>query len=193
MVKHINRYLNKGLKIMANKQQTIRIAMEAILLLPYAWNSAPNPGNNLSRCFVALGREFQLPIDFLTNKHWELTSMPALIQSYVHGLAINLTASRKIAKILVKEQHTMHWEFINSWMPIPCMYSVGNIVFACRAVQSNAACSRVNMLSYPFTGPWNILHKLDVVSYKIEHCSTKHLDKKHLSDLSPYPLEIIPL
>jgi hypothetical protein len=36
MVKHINRYLNKGLKIMANKQGTIRIAMEAILLLPYA-------------------------------------------------------------------------------------------------------------------------------------------------------------
>ncbi len=36
MVKRINRYLNKGLKIKANKQGTIRIAMEAILLLPYA-------------------------------------------------------------------------------------------------------------------------------------------------------------
>ena len=99
---------------MANKQGTIRIAMEAILLLPYAWNSAPISGTNLSRCFVALGQEFQLPIDFSTNKHWELTSTPALIQSYVRGLAIHLTASCKFAKILVKEQRTMHREFINS-------------------------------------------------------------------------------
>jgi hypothetical protein len=36
MVKHINCYLNKGLKIMANNQGTGRIAMEAILLLLYA-------------------------------------------------------------------------------------------------------------------------------------------------------------
>jgi hypothetical protein len=58
MVECINCYLNKGLKIMANEQGTNRIAMEAILLLPYAWNSAPIPGTNLSRCFVALGQEF---------------------------------------------------------------------------------------------------------------------------------------
>ena len=99
---------------MANEQGTVRIAMEAILLLPYAWNSAPIPGNNLSRCFVALGQEFQFPIDFSMNKHWELTSTPALIQSYVCSLAIHFTAPCKIAKILVKEQHTMHREFINS-------------------------------------------------------------------------------
>ncbi len=64
--------------------------------------------------------------------------MPALIQSYVRGLAIHLTTSRKIAKILVKEQRAMHREFINSRMPNPHINSVGNIVFACWAVQSNA-------------------------------------------------------
>ncbi len=32
-----------------------------------------------------------------------------------------------------------------------------------------------------------------MASYKIEHCSTKHLDKKHPSAWSPYPSEIIPL
>jgi hypothetical protein len=79
MVKHINCYLNKGLKIMANEQGTVKIAMEAILLLLYVWNSAPIPSTNLSRCFVALGQEFKFPIDFSTNKHWELTSTPALI------------------------------------------------------------------------------------------------------------------
>jgi hypothetical protein len=32
--------------------------MEAILLLLYAWNSAPIPSTHLLHCFVALGQEF---------------------------------------------------------------------------------------------------------------------------------------
>ncbi len=178
---------------MTNEWGTVRIAMEANLFLLYAWNSAPVSGTNLSHCFIALGREFQFPIDFSTNKHWELTSMPALIQSYACNLAIQLTASHKIAKILVEEQCAMHQEFINSWRPNPCIYSVGDIVFARKAVQSIAARGWVDKLSYPFTGPWKITRKLDGASYEIEHCSTKHLDNKHLSALSPCPSEIIPL
>jgi hypothetical protein len=55
MVERVNRYLNKGLKIMANECGTVRIATEAILLLLYAWNSAPIPDIDLSQCFIALG------------------------------------------------------------------------------------------------------------------------------------------
>ncbi len=69
MVERINRYLRKGLKIMLNEQVIVRIAMEAILLLLYLWNSEPIPGADFSCCFVALGREFQFPIEFFTNKH----------------------------------------------------------------------------------------------------------------------------
>ena len=104
MVKCINCYLNKGLKIMANEHGTVQITMEAIILLLYTWNSAPIPGTNLSRCFIALGQEFQFLIDFSTNKYWELTSTPASVQSYAHDLATHLIASRKIAKNIVKEQ-----------------------------------------------------------------------------------------
>jgi hypothetical protein len=108
MVERINRYLNKGLKIMANERGTVRIAMEAILLLLYSWNSAPIPGTDLSCWFVALGQEFQFPTDFSMNKHWELMSMLATIQSYARDLATHLTASREIVKILVKEQLAIH-------------------------------------------------------------------------------------
>jgi hypothetical protein len=58
LVERVNRYLNKGLKIMTNERDSVRVAVEAILLLLYAWNSSPIPGTDLSRCFVALGREF---------------------------------------------------------------------------------------------------------------------------------------
>ena len=34
--------------------------------------------------------------------------------------------------------------------------------------------------------------KLHGASYEIEHCTSKARDKKHASDLSPYPVEIIP-
>ncbi len=64
MVKRVNQFLNKGLKIMTNERESVRIAMEAILLLLYAWNIAPIPGTDLSCSFVALGREFQFPINF---------------------------------------------------------------------------------------------------------------------------------
>jgi hypothetical protein len=62
LVEHVNRYLNKGLKVMTNEHSSVRIAMEAILLLLYVWNSAPIPGTNLSRCFV--GYWLQIPISY---------------------------------------------------------------------------------------------------------------------------------
>jgi hypothetical protein len=74
IVECVNHYLNKGLKVMTNERSSVRIAMEAILLLLYAWKSAPVPGTNLSRSFVALGCEFRFPINFSADKHWELTS-----------------------------------------------------------------------------------------------------------------------
>jgi hypothetical protein len=160
MVERVNRYLNKGLKVMSNERGSIRIAMEAILLLLYVWNSAPIPGTGLSCCFVALGQEFQFPINFSANKHWELTSTPATIKSYARELAIHLQSSQEIAKILVKEQQGWHREFINAHRPDPKIYSVGNIVFARRAVQSDASRGWVDKLTYPFTGPWRIVAKL---------------------------------
>ena len=86
----------------------------------------------------------------------------------------------------------MHREFVNSRRPDPRIYSAGDIVFARRAVRSDASRGVVDKLSFPFTGPWRIVRKLAGASYEIEHCKTKRVEKKHSSDLSPYPPEIIP-
>jgi hypothetical protein len=48
MVKQVHRYLNKGLKVMSNERHFVWVAMEAILLVLYTWNSAPIPGTDLS-------------------------------------------------------------------------------------------------------------------------------------------------
>ncbi len=58
LVEWANCYLNKGLKIKTNKHNLVRVAMEANLLLLYAWNSAPIPGTDLSCYFVAIGQKF---------------------------------------------------------------------------------------------------------------------------------------
>ena len=92
LVERVNLYLNKGLQIMTNERDSVHVAMEAILLLLYAWNSAPIPGTDLSCSFVALGREFQFPIDFSANKHFELTFTPSTIASYSRDLASRLSA-----------------------------------------------------------------------------------------------------
>ncbi len=125
--------------------------------------------------------------------HWELTSTPATVKSYLKNLAFHLQALREIAKILVKEQRAWHREFVNACRPDPKVYSVGNILFACRAVRSNSIRGHADKLSYPFTGPWHIVANLPGTSYDIEHCSTKKREKRHASDLLPYPVELLTL
>jgi hypothetical protein len=98
---------------MANEHDSVRVAMEAILVLLYAWNSAPIPGTDLSQCFIALGREFQFLIDFSANKHFELTSTPSTAALYSCELATRLSALRENASLLVKEQCAYHREFVN--------------------------------------------------------------------------------
>jgi hypothetical protein len=49
----LNRYLNKRLRIMCNEQDSVWVALKAILLLLYAWNSCPVPGMDISRSLVS--------------------------------------------------------------------------------------------------------------------------------------------
>jgi hypothetical protein len=119
---------------MTNERDSIRVALEAILLLLYAWNSCPIPGTDISSSLVAVECEFLFPINYSTNKHWELTSSPISVESYSKDLATRLSALRKVAQLLVQEYRAYHRELINSRYLDPCTYSISNIVFACRAV-----------------------------------------------------------
>jgi hypothetical protein len=193
LVERVNRYINKGLKIMTNERESIRVALEAILLLIYAWNSCPIPGTDISRSLVAVGREFAFPIDYSAGKHWELVSSPSTVTTYSKDLAMRLTACRAVAELLIKEHRAYHREFINANRPNPRVYAVGDIVFARRAVRSDARRERVNKLQYAFTGPWKVTSVLPGASYELEHCENAgRKDKKHAADLSPYPPELIP-
>ena len=157
VVERINRYLVKGLKIMCNERDSVRVALEAILLLLYAWNSCLVPGTDISRSLVAVGRKFAFPIDFSAGKHWELTSSPSTIVSYSKELAMRLQASRLVADLKVREQRSYHRELINARRPDPRIYSLSDIVFACRAVKSNSSREQVDKLQYAFTGPWRVI------------------------------------
>jgi hypothetical protein len=115
---------------LCNKQDSVRIANEAILLLLYAWNSCPIPGTDISCSLIAVGRKFAFPIDYSSGKHWELTSSPSTVITYSKELATCLSACRYVAKLLIQEQRTYHCKLINAWHPNPRIYSIGDIVFA---------------------------------------------------------------
>ena len=93
----------------ANECDSIRVSMEALLLLFYAWNSAPIPGTDISRCFVVLGHEFQFLINFSADKHMELTSTPASVTScscnlatlYLHSGKVQTSSLRNREHIIV--------------------------------------------------------------------------------------------
>jgi hypothetical protein len=130
LVKRLCRYFNKGLRIMTNERDTIQVALEALLLLLYAWNSCPVPGMDISCSLVAVGHKFAFPIDYLRSKHWELTSALATVDKYSKQLAEHLTTCRKIALLLVQEQHEWHRALINSHRRDPRVYLPQDIVFA---------------------------------------------------------------
>ena len=65
-------------------------------------------------------------------------------------------------------------------------------MFARRAVKSIASRGLVGKLQYAYTGPWRVTKALDGASYEIQHLrQPNRTDKKHASDLSPYPVELI--
>jgi hypothetical protein len=103
LAKCVNRYLDKGLKFMTNKRDSVRVAIKAILLLLYAWNSAPIPGTDISCCFVALGREFQFP----HGTYFQPLPRPFLIRA---TLLLIYSALREVARFLVGKQRAYHRE-----------------------------------------------------------------------------------
>jgi hypothetical protein len=128
MVERINWYLAKGLKIMTNEQDSVRIALKAILLLFYAWNSCPIQGTDISRNLVAIGHEFAFSIDYSTNKHWKLTSSPSSAELYSQDHVTCLFALCEVAQLLIQEQHAYHWKLVNLLLWDPYTYSVGNVI-----------------------------------------------------------------
>jgi hypothetical protein len=187
IVERLNRYLNQGLRIMCNERDTNCIAFI------YAWNSCLVSGTDISRSMVAVGREFAFPIDFSVGKHAELFSAPGTVMSYSKELATRFESCREIALLLVKQQRAWHHELINSRRGDPRVYNKGDIVFARRATRSDTKHGRVEKLMHLFTGPWRIVKSLDGASYELKFVGNPSCrEKKHASDLSPNPPELIP-
>jgi hypothetical protein len=132
---------------MCDKHNSIWVAFEDILLLLYTWNSCPVPGMDISRSLVAGGCKFAFLNDFLGGKHLDLMSSTNTIVSYSKELAMCLSAPCcEVTKYLVKEQHAYHCKMINAQRPDPCIYLIGNIVFAQCAVESVSANKVVDKL-----------------------------------------------
>ena len=66
------------------------------------------------------------------------------------------------------------------------------MVLAWPAVKFISARGLVKKLQFAYTGPWKVVAILDGASYKLEHAkSPNRKEKKHASDLSPYPAKLI--
>ena len=153
IVERVNRYLNKCLTIFTNERDDVRSALEGILMSLYAWNFAPVIGTDISRSLLVVGREFNFPLDFSTEQHQILTSSKLKVTSFAAEQACLLECGREIAKELIAYHRSWHREYINSRRPDPKLYSVGDKVFARRAVRSNAQRGLVGKLMEPYTGP----------------------------------------
>ena len=158
----------------------------------YAWNSAPVIGTDISRSLMVVGREFQFPIDFSADEHNILTSSPSSVTNYACEQATLLSCCRSVAKELINHHRSWHREYINARRPDPRHYAIDDKVFARRSVRSDKKRGLVGKLMNAWTGPWRVTAKVKGSSYALEHVHSKKIGKRHASDLSPFPLELLP-
>ncbi len=122
-----------------------------------------------------------------------MTSLPSTVLSYSKELATHLAACCLVAELLVCKQRSYHRELINAHHPDQRLFSVGDIVFARRAVRSHSSCGQVDKLQYAFTVLWRISAILKGTSYEIVHFDNlTQKEKKHALNLSPYPTKLFP-
>ena len=137
IVEGINRFLNSCLTIFCNDRGTTKVAQEGILMSLYPWNSAPVIGTDDSRSMIVVGRNFKFPIDYCIESHHMLTSNPKKVSSYAAEQASLLATGCKIAHELIHQHRAYHREYINSCRPNQRLFSVGDIVFVQRSINSN--------------------------------------------------------
>ena len=133
---------------MCNEWDMVRIALGSLLLLLYAWISCPVPGADILQSLADVGCKFAFPIDYSSDKHWQLTSSPDTVDIYLKQLATRLSCRE-------------------------------DIVFACRAICSDASRKRIGKLpEYIFAGPWWIVESLHGSSYSIKLASIQNEKKR---------------
>jgi hypothetical protein len=174
-------FANKSLSLFCNERDSM-----------YAWNSAPVIGTDISRSLVCVGREFKFPIEYTSSPHVNLNFDPAATTTFAEVQETVLRQSREIFKILIHEHRAWHREYINSRRPDPLIYEINDLVFARQSVRSDRNKGRVGKIMIKHTGPWRITAKLDGSSYRLQHCKTNRIDKKHAAHLSPCPEQLIP-
>ena len=115
VVECICRYLNSGLKIMVNEHDSVHIALKAILLLLYAWNSCLVPGTDTSHSMVAVSCEFTFPIDYSAEKHWDLTSSPTTTIAMVSSISqlVKHPLPKPVLNISIHPNHSKYQTHIS--------------------------------------------------------------------------------
>jgi hypothetical protein len=142
--------------------------------------------------FIVTGQEFRFPIEYTPSKAVNLNPATHSVKNFAKTQEKILSKSREIFKILIHEHRAMHREYVNSQRPDPLSFQLGDRVFAKRAVKPDKKRGRVGKIMIKHTGPWEIIEKLDGSSYRIRHCRTNTVDKKHAAHLSPWPEQLIP-
>ena len=192
IVERINRFFNKGMKILCQERTSTKIGREGLLLLLYAWNSCPIPLTDISRSLLVTGREFQFPIDFSASTAIRLTSDKKWVLSYAAKQARVLKHSRSICKLMIDEVRAYHRERHNELIPDPRVYKPGDLVFARRAVQSKASIGRVDKVEFATTGPWRVTRRVEGGSYELQSTLNNTTTKRRASHISPVPPELVP-
>jgi hypothetical protein len=113
-VERFFRYLNKAVAIAANDRNTNQVFIETSHCAVYAWNSSCIDGTDIVRSVVAVGREFQFPLDItLHQAPIPVDGSVQAVHAFLRLAQENSRFAQNILQLLIEERRCYHRERTN--------------------------------------------------------------------------------
>ena len=82
--------LNSSVMVFNNERKSNGFFLEGEIIIVWAWNSTSVAGTDIRRLLLVFGKEFHLPIDFISRDHIAFSNSPSDINYYAFNLVEQL-------------------------------------------------------------------------------------------------------
>jgi hypothetical protein len=162
-----HRYLNKVQRINTADTGSLFRWKQGVLFSFYAWNASPIDGTDISRCLVAISRDFPFPIDIEATVMRGTSHEGQQAIDFYDAASPLLYRQRALLNILNAERRQRHIDIRNVNKTTPS-FSPGDIVIVRKQVKSDAAQGISAKLLLKTKGPYRVLEQITPSSYNVQ-------------------------
>lgn len=171
LCERFHRYLNKVERIHTADTDSFSDWILGAGFATYAWNASPIDGTDVTRSFVARGRDFPFPLDVLSSSEENPSRVPPIegqaALEHVETMFPLWTRQKELLAILNEERRERH-RVLKNQARTQRLFNPGDLVIVRRQVKSQAKEGVMAKLLFKARGPYRVLNRVDEDSYMIQ-------------------------